>query len=119
MFKAFVSAFMHGGFGHLFGNMLVLFLVGFLVESVIGKGLYAFAYFVAIFGSALMYSVTSPGTSCLGASGAIAGVMGLYSVIFGFRKIDFFYSSDSISTTSKLRQLRYCRYGWAMSFTSS
>lgn len=92
MFKAFVSAFMHGGFGHLFGNMLVLFLVGFLVESVIGKGLYAFAYFVAIFGSALMYSVTSPGTSCLGASGAIAGVMGLYSVIFGFRKIDFFYS---------------------------
>lgn len=92
MVKAFVSAFMHGGFGHLLGNMLVLFLVGFLVESVIGKALYAFAYLVAIFGSALMYSVTSPGTSCLGASGAIAGVMGLYSVIFGFRKIDFFYS---------------------------
>jgi len=90
--KAFVSAFMHGGFDHLFGNMLVLFLVGFLVESVIGKALYALAYFVAIFGSVVMYSLTSPGTSCLGASGAIAGVMGLYTVIFGFRKIDFFYS---------------------------
>ena len=90
--KAFVSAFMHGGFGHLFGNMLVLFLVGFLVESVVGKALYTLAYFVAIFASALMYSLTSPGTSCLGASGAIAGVMGLYTVIFGLRKIDFFYS---------------------------
>jgi membrane associated rhomboid family serine protease len=90
--KAFVSAFMHGSFLHLFFNMLVLFLVGFLVESVIGKALYTLAYFVAIFGSVLMYSLTSPGTSCLGASGAIAGVMGLYTVIFGFRKIDFFYS---------------------------
>jgi TolA-binding protein len=72
--------------------MLVLFLVGFLVESVIGKALYSLAYVVAIFASVLVYSLTAPGTSCLGASGAIAGVMGLYAVIFGFRKIDFFYS---------------------------
>jgi membrane associated rhomboid family serine protease/TolA-binding protein len=90
--KAFVSAFMHGGFDHLFGNMLVLFLVGFLVESVIGKALFSLAYFVAIFASVLMFSLTAPDSSCLGASGAIAGVMGLYTVIFGFRKIDFFYS---------------------------
>ena len=92
LLKAFVSAFMHGGFDHLFGNMLVLFLVGFLVESVIGKALFSIAYFVAIFGSAAMYSLTAPGSSCLGASGAIAGVMGLYTIIFGLRKIDFFYS---------------------------
>lgn len=92
MLKAFLSAFMHGGFGHLFGNMLVLFLVGFLVESVIGKALYSLAYFVAIFGAVFMYTLTADGGSCLGASGAIAGVMGLYTVIFGFRKIDFFYS---------------------------
>jgi len=92
MLKAFVSAFMHGGFDHLFGNMLVLFLVGFLVESVIGKALYSIAYFVAIYAAVFMYSLTAPSSSCLGASGAIAGVMGLYTVIFGFRKIDFFYS---------------------------
>ncbi|MFZ2163036.1 MAG: rhomboid family intramembrane serine protease [Sideroxyarcus sp.] len=92
MFKAFLSAFMHGSFSHLFGNMLVLFLVGFLVESVIGKALYSLAYFVAIYAAVFMYSVTADGGSCLGASGAIAGVMGLYTVIFGFRKIDFFYS---------------------------
>lgn len=92
MLKAFVSAFMHGSFDHLFGNMLVLFLVGFMVESAIGKSLYALAYLITIFTSVLVYSLTAPGSSCLGASGAIAGVMGLYTIIFGFRKIDFFYS---------------------------
>jgi outer membrane protein assembly factor BamD (BamD/ComL family) len=39
-----------------------------------------------------MFGLTAPGSSSLGASGAIAGVMGLYAVIFGYRKIDFFYS---------------------------
>lgn len=90
--NAFVSAFMHGGFDHLFGNMVVLFLVGFLVESVIGRTLFSLAYFVSIFAATFVYSLTAHGGASLGASGAIAGVMGLYTVIFGFRKIDFFYS---------------------------
>lgn len=87
-----VSAFMHGGFDHLFGNMVVLFLVGFLVESVIGKALFTLAYVVAIYAADLMFALTAPGSAALGASGAIAGMMGLYTVIFGLRKIDFFYS---------------------------
>ena len=89
---ATASAFMHGGFDHLFGNMLVLFLVGFLVESVIGKTRFALAYIVSIYASIFMYSLTASGGSLLGASGAIAGIMGLYTVIFGLRRIDFFYS---------------------------
>jgi membrane associated rhomboid family serine protease len=87
-----VSAFMHGGIDHLLGNMLVLFLVGFLVEAVVGKALFLFAYFLSIASATLMFSLTAPGLSALGASGAIAGVMGLYTAIFGLRKIDFFYS---------------------------
>ncbi|OAM52098.1 hypothetical protein A7981_01000 [Methylovorus sp. MM2] len=91
--KAFVSAFMHGSFDHLLGNMVVLFLIGFLVESVIGKALFTFAYISTAYAAAYMYGLTAePGSSALGASGAIAGVMGLYTVIFGLRKIDFFYS---------------------------
>lgn len=90
--NSFVSAFMHGGFDHLFGNMVVLFLVGFLVESVIGKSLFVLAYFIAIYTSDYMFGLTAHGGAALGASGAIAGVMGLYTVIFGLRKIDFFYS---------------------------
>lgn len=90
--NAFTSSFMHGGFDHLFGNMVVLFLVGFLVETVIGKALFSLAYLVSIYASVIMFSLTAHGGSSLGASGAIAGVMGLYTVIFGLRKIDFFYS---------------------------
>ena len=89
---AFTSAFMHGGLGHLFGNMVVLFLVGFLVESVIGKSLFLFAYIVSAYAAVYTFGLTAHGHSLLGASGAIAGVMGLYTVIFGMRKIDFFYS---------------------------
>ena len=92
LLTAFTSAFMHGGFDHLFGNMVVLFLVGFLVESVIGRSLFLFAYIVSAFAAVYMFSLTAHGHSLLGASGAIAGVMGLYTVIFGMRKIDFFYS---------------------------
>ena len=87
-----ISAFMHGSFDHLFGNMVVLFLVGFMVESVIGKSLFTLAYIVSIYAADLMFGLTAPGSASLGASGAIAGVMGLYTVIFGLRKIDFFYS---------------------------
>ncbi|MDX8400774.1 MAG: rhomboid family intramembrane serine protease, partial [Gallionellaceae bacterium] len=90
--NATVSAFMHGSFDHLLGNMVVLFLVGFLVESVTGKSLFALAYVVSIFAADFMFALTAPGSASLGASGAIAGVMGLYTVIFGLRKIDFFYS---------------------------
>lgn len=89
---ALTSAFMHGGFGHLFGNMVMLFLIGFLVESVIGKGLFLLAYLVSAYAAIFMFSLVAGSGSLLGASGAIAGVMGLYTVIFGMQKIDFFYS---------------------------
>lgn len=86
--------FMHGGFGHLFGNMLFLFLVGVMVEQVLGKRLFLLSYFVGglcavgLFG--LVYSDSN--TPLVGASGAIAGLMGLYTVCFGMRKVEFFYS---------------------------
>lgn len=92
LLTAFTSAFLHGGFDHLFGNMVVLFLVGFLVERVIGKALFALAYVVSVYAAVFMFGLTAQGYNLLGASGAIAGAMGLYSVIFGLRKIDFFYS---------------------------
>ncbi|HCI12399.1 MAG: hypothetical protein A2063_01720 [Gallionellales bacterium GWA2_60_142] len=92
LLTATTSGFMHGSFGHLFGNMAVLFLVGFMVESVVGKALYALAYGLSIYAAIFVFGLTAHGGALLGASGAIAGVMGLYSVIFGFRKIDFFYS---------------------------
>lgn len=89
---AFTSAFLHAGFDHLFGNMVILFLVGFLVEAVLGKLLFSLAYSISALAAAYIFGLTAVGHSLLGASGAIAGVMGLYTIIFGLRKIDFFYT---------------------------
>lgn len=92
LLNSFTSAFMHGGFDHLFGNMVVLFLVGFLVESAIGRVMFILGYVVSIFAADFVFALTAHGGASLGASGAIAGVMGMYTVTFGLRKIDFFYS---------------------------
>jgi len=90
---AFTSAFLHASFDHLLGNMVVLFLVGFLVEMVVGKALFALAYVASAYAAVFVFGLTAPiNNNLLGASGAIAGMMGLYTVVFGFRKIDFFFA---------------------------
>jgi outer membrane protein assembly factor BamD (BamD/ComL family) len=69
-----------------------LFLVGFLVESVIGKVFFLTNYLFSALAAIVVYLLTSNGSSLLGASGAVSGLMGIYTVIFGLRKIDLFYS---------------------------
>jgi membrane associated rhomboid family serine protease len=90
----FTCMFLHGGFMHLVGNMVFLYLVGAILEIAIGPLLFLLLYLVTgICASALFGIVypTSPGP-LVGASGAIAGLMGAYGIIFGFRKIRVFYT---------------------------
>ncbi len=93
-FGLFTCTFLHGGIMHLVGNMVFLWLVGAILEKAIGAGLFAALYVVtgicasALFG--LVYPL-SPGP-LVGASGAIAGLMGAYGIIFNLRKIRIFYS---------------------------
>jgi len=90
----FTCMFLHGGVMHLVGNMVFLWLVGAILEQAVGYRrflvLYIFSGICAseLFG--LVYPL-SPGP-LIGASGAIAGLMGSYGVIFGLRKIRVFYS---------------------------
>lgn len=85
--------FLHGGVGHLVGNMLFLLLLGILVEGALGPGLFLVAYLVAgLGGSALSLAVHwGTPTGMLGASGAIAGLMGLFTVLYGRLRVRFFY----------------------------
>lgn len=90
----FTHMFLHAGFGHLFGNMLFLFALGVLIENLMGRLAFAALYLLGGVGSAgfdILFSSASliPG---IGASGAIAGLMGMSTVIYGFRRIRFFYS---------------------------
>jgi membrane associated rhomboid family serine protease len=76
--------FLHGGFMHLAGNMLFLWIYGDNVERRLGGGAYLFAYLatgiVATLAHALVFR--SSQMPLVGASGAISGVLGFYYVFF-------------------------------------
>ena len=85
------SMFIHAGLLHLLGNLLFFFLSGPFVEDVFGRPLFGFLYFSGGIVAALTYSLLhSQSTIALvGASGAIAAVMGAYLVRFFHSKVEF------------------------------
>jgi membrane associated rhomboid family serine protease len=80
----FTSAFMHGGWTHLGGNMLFLFIFGDNVEKAFGHVRYLAFYLVCglVASLAQVYSAPDSILPSLGASGAIAGVLAAYLVLF-------------------------------------
>lgn len=89
----FTHMFLHASVMHLVGNMFILFAVGFMVEAALGRWLYLTVYLLAGLGSAGLDIALNAAsiTPTIGASGAIAGLMGLYAVLFGFRRVRFFF----------------------------
>lgn len=89
----FTGMFLHGSNSHLWGNMLFLVLLGYVVELILGPALYLFGYLLSGFAANCLYVALYPHSAIpgIGASGAIAGIMGMYVIIFGFRKVNFFY----------------------------
>lgn len=87
------SMFLHGNLMHLVGNMVFLFIVGVAVESALGGFWYVLLYLAGgLAGDALLYLVNPASIlPTVGASGAISGLMGLFTVVFGLRKVNFFY----------------------------
>jgi len=87
------SMFLHGGIGHLAGNMLFLAILGLVVEGALGHVLFLALYLLGGIGAAiaaLAWHWGQPGM-LLGASGAIASLMGAYCVLWGTRKVRFFW----------------------------
>jgi membrane associated rhomboid family serine protease len=80
----FTSMFLHGGWLHLLGNMLYLWLFGKGVEGALGPLRYLVFYFICGAAAALTQAFISPTAMVpmIGASGAIAGVLGAYLVLF-------------------------------------
>jgi membrane associated rhomboid family serine protease len=80
----FTSMFMHGGLLHIGGNMLVLWIFGDNVEDAFGKIRFLVFYFVCGLGAAIAQIAIAPLSliPTLGASGAIAGVMAAYLILY-------------------------------------
>ena len=87
------SMFMHGGWLHLIGNMVFLYLTGFFVEDAYGRILYPALYLISGVAAAAVHIVHNPGSEIptVGASGAIAGIMGAFLVRYAKRRIVFLW----------------------------
>lgn len=81
---AFASMFMHGGIAHILGNMLYLWIFGDNVEDAMGHGRYLIFYLVGGLFATLAHVLTDPYSTIptVGASGAIAAVLGAYMVLY-------------------------------------
>jgi membrane associated rhomboid family serine protease len=80
----FTAMFLHGGWFHILSNMWVLFIFGDNVEDRMGKAGYLIFYLLSGIAAALLESYVLPASNqpMIGASGAIAGVLGAYLVLF-------------------------------------
>lgn len=83
-FPILTSLFLHGGFLHLLGNMLSLWIFGDNVEDKLGHFFYIIFYFLSGIGASIAHIIFnfSSQIPTIGASGAIAGVMGAYFYFF-------------------------------------
>ncbi|TKS63241.1 MAG: rhomboid family intramembrane serine protease [Nitrospira sp.] len=78
------SIFLHGGWMHLIGNMLYLWVFGNNIEDVMGHAKYVVFYLACGILAALSHALTNPSSTIpmVGASGAISGVLGAYLLLF-------------------------------------
>jgi membrane associated rhomboid family serine protease len=78
------SMFLHGGFMHLAGNMLYLWIFGDNIEEAMGHGNYLLFYLICGVVAALSQAYPHPNSEIpmIGASGAISGVLGAYLMLF-------------------------------------
>jgi membrane associated rhomboid family serine protease len=85
----FTCMFLHGGFLHIIGNMLFLWIFGGNVEDSLGSGAYLFFYFVCGLVSGITQVAFSWGSHVpsIGASGAISGVLGAYIILYPTSRI--------------------------------
>jgi membrane associated rhomboid family serine protease len=85
----FTSMFLHGGWMHLIGNMLFLWIFGNNIEDVMGHGRFIVFYLLCGVAAAMAQAVPDPDSvvPMIGASGAISGVLGAYLLLFPHARV--------------------------------
>ncbi len=98
----FTSMFLHGGWMHLLGNMLYLWIFGDNIEASLGHGRYLVFYLLCGVAAALSQALSAPGSEVpmIGASGAIAGVLGAYLILHPRANVKVFVFMIFITTVN-------------------
>ncbi len=101
----FTAMFMHGSLSHIFGNMLFLWVFGQAIENAFGSRPYTTFYLVCGVAANMAQYFVAPSSTVpnLGASGAIAGVMGAYLALYPTSTIDLFVWPLSLFTRRDIR----------------
>jgi len=88
-FTIFSAMFLHGGLMHLFGNMWFLWIFGDNLEHAMGRVRFLLFYLLSGVAAALVHVVSDPGSTIpmIGASGAIAGVLGGYALTWPHARV--------------------------------
>lgn len=88
-FTLVTSQFLHGSWGHLLGNMLYLWIFGDNVEDVLGRWRFLLIYLLSGVAGNVLQLISDPFSrvTVVGASGAIAGVLGAYFLMFPHAKV--------------------------------
>jgi len=114
------SMFIHGGFLHILGNMWFLWVFGRGIEDILGHGKYLFFYLACGIAAALVHVVVNANSTVptVGASGAIAGVMGAYLIKFPRARIVTLVPIIIFITTVDLPAAFLLLYWFAIQFFS-
>ena len=88
----FTSMFLHGGISHIMGNMWFLWVFGDNVEGVLGHVKFAVFYIICGLAATMSQLLVNPSSTIpmVGASGAIAGVLGMYMIRFPHARVHVF-----------------------------
>ncbi len=89
LFPLITANFLHGGWLHLLGNMLYLWVFGDNIEGCLGHLGYLLTYLIMGAGSQLLHLISDPFSQIplIGASGAIAGVLGAYFILYPHSRV--------------------------------
>jgi membrane associated rhomboid family serine protease len=89
IYRFVTNIFLHGGWSHLFGNMLFLFIFGDNIEDRLGHLRYILFYLICGIGASFIWIITNLDglIPAVGASGAISGILGAYFVLYPYARI--------------------------------
>ncbi len=115
------SMFMHGGWMHLIGNMLYLWIFGNNVEDAMGHRRFVVFYLLCGLAAALAQAFQDPASTVpmIGASGAIGGVLGAYVLLYPQARVLVLIPLGFFFYTLRIRALYVLGFWFVLQFVSS